>query len=383
MESLSRTELRQLVEVSTWPCVSFFMPTHRLGVETQQNPIRLKNLLRTAEQSLQLRGMAPSETERLLAPVRSLLSDYDFWQHQQEGLAVFRSPELFRFYCLDLRVPELAVVAGRFHLKPLLPSLTGGRRFYVLAVTRNRVRFFQGAPESMRELEVEAAPAALSEAAGNHGWERQIQSHSVGPPQSAQRGTVFHGHGGREEDKKVRLLGYLQRVDKAIRELLGPEDAPLVLACVDYLQPLYRRANTCPGLLDEGVVGSPGRLSAQKLHASALGIARVHFQKRMQEAAERYFQLAHTGAASGDLPETLRGASAGRVECLFVTVEVQMWGHYDPATGEVRIVGEAAPEAEDLLNLAALYTYSAGGTVYAVSAGEVPGGGRLAAVFRY
>jgi hypothetical protein len=46
MKMLNRKELKGLVENPKGPCVSIFMPTHFKGPETQQDPIRLKNLLR-------------------------------------------------------------------------------------------------------------------------------------------------------------------------------------------------------------------------------------------------------------------------------------------------------------------------------------------------
>jgi hypothetical protein len=42
-----------------------------------------------------------------------------------------------------------------------------------------------------------------------------------------------------------------------------------------------------------------------------------------------------------------------------------------------------APGAEDLLNLAALYIIERAGSVHAMTREEVPGGGDLAAQFRY
>jgi hypothetical protein len=38
------------MEIHRGPCVSVFMTMHRSGSETQQDPIRFKNLLREAEE---------------------------------------------------------------------------------------------------------------------------------------------------------------------------------------------------------------------------------------------------------------------------------------------------------------------------------------------
>ncbi|MBE0698970.1 MAG: hypothetical protein IH586_18790, partial [Anaerolineaceae bacterium] len=52
MDILTKAELEQLMRKEQQWCVSFYMPTHRTGVEIQQDPIRLKNLLGEAEKRL-------------------------------------------------------------------------------------------------------------------------------------------------------------------------------------------------------------------------------------------------------------------------------------------------------------------------------------------
>jgi hypothetical protein len=60
-----RADLEALVERQAGPCVSIYQPTHRAGPDTrryaQQDPIRLKNLLREAGQRLATGG----DSERL------------------------------------------------------------------------------------------------------------------------------------------------------------------------------------------------------------------------------------------------------------------------------------------------------------------------------
>jgi hypothetical protein len=49
-------------------CVSIYMPTHRTGAETQQDPIRLKNLLREAEKHLFAKGVSTRDVQEMLEP---------------------------------------------------------------------------------------------------------------------------------------------------------------------------------------------------------------------------------------------------------------------------------------------------------------------------
>ena len=93
MDSLTRSNLIDLIDVEDEWCVSLYMPTVRAGTEVQQNTIRFRNLLRQAEEQLgELRVRVP-DAERLLAPAAAMLDDADLWRQQNDGLAVFAAPD--------------------------------------------------------------------------------------------------------------------------------------------------------------------------------------------------------------------------------------------------------------------------------------------------
>src|SRR5690349_22359680 len=124
--AITREEIRDLLSLQAGrPCVSIYMPTYRSGSETQQNPIRLKNLLRSVQERLVETGMKDTDAAELMTPVRELVDDQNFWQLQSDGLAIFRSPEVLRAYRLPTWLDENAVVENRFHLKPLFSLLSG------------------------------------------------------------------------------------------------------------------------------------------------------------------------------------------------------------------------------------------------------------------
>ena len=68
---------------------------------------------------------------------------------------------------------------------------------------------------------------------------------------------LFHGVGDGAEDRQRQVLQYFQRVDRALREVLVGERAPLVVAAARHRQALYHKANAYPRLLDQGVDGNP------------------------------------------------------------------------------------------------------------------------------
>ncbi len=126
MKIFTRDELRTLTASAQAPCVSIYMPTHRLPTENQQDRTRLKNLIRQAQESLQAYGLRPAEAESLLEPVTRLLGAIPFWKDKRDGLALFIAPGMFRLYQLPTGVR--APGGGGAPVSPqTAPDLSGGR----------------------------------------------------------------------------------------------------------------------------------------------------------------------------------------------------------------------------------------------------------------
>lgn len=383
MKLLSINELKTLVEKPDGYCVSLYMPTIKLGAETQQNPIRFKNLMREAEEQLIKSGLRAQDARDLLQPAQEI-DNYEFWQHQSDGLAIFISKNVFSYYCLPLNFAELVVVNDRFHLKPLLSLLTGDGQFYILALSQNQVRLFQGTRYSVNEIELENVPQSLAEALKYDTTDKQLQFHT-GTPQGGggDRAAIFHGHGAGNEEEKDNILRYFRQVNEGLQELLKNQQAPLVLAGVEYLFSIYKEANTYPHLLDEGVTGNPEDLKPEELHSLAWKIVQPEFEQAQQTAAERYQELAVTGQTSNNINEIVPMAYYKLIDTLFVAVGVQQWGYFTPDENQVELHQQKEIGDEDLMDFAAIHTLLNGGTVYAVEPEAVPDNTPLAAVFRY
>ena len=73
----------------------------------------------------------------------------------------------------------------------------------------------------------------------------------------------------------------------------------------------------------------------------------------------------------------------GQVETIFVPLDIQKWGRYDPENHKVILKQDPAPEDEDLFDFAATQTLLNSGQVFAVPPQQIPGGGEMAAILRY
>lgn len=389
MALLSRDDLDTLLTESYGTAVSIYLPTVRAGQETQQNPIRFKNLLREVEKRLSEREMEAGDVESFLAPLAGLHGDLEFWQHQQEGLAVFLADGFFETYELPVSVEEMAVVNARFYLKPLFTLFRGDGRFYVLALSQKNVRFFEGSRYQLREIELpEDVPHRLEEVVGYQLEEQNLQFHSGtqarGSASRAPRSPIYHGQGGGEQVQKDEVAKFFSRLDKALHDHLPNKNVPLVLAGVEWLLPIYRQASEHQNLLDHGIHGNPDGWSAGELHGRAWEIVRPQIIADRERAAERFGDLIGTGRASNRVEDVVAAAFDGRVDTLFVAQGEHRWGEFDPASREVKVFERQENGAEDLLDFAAVRTFMTGGTVYSLERDRLPGeSGSVAAIFRY
>ena len=385
MDLFRNDELMYLAAITGDVCISIYMPAHRVGYEQQQDPLRLKNLLDETEKHLIEGGMRSPDARAMLEVARELLLDRDFWQHQSNGLAVFIDSNETRTYRLPINFNELVYTGKQFHIKPLLPMLTGDGQFFVLAISQNSVRLLQGTRYTIETIDLGNIPTSMAEALWFEEPERQLQWHtSTQAPQGVgERPAAYHGQGAVENDMKESILRYFQRVDRALADLLQNSKQPLVVAGVDFLLPIYQQANTYPFLVDEGIEGNPDDQSAKALHQRAWRVVEPIFIAKQREAIACYEELSGRGSsqASTELEVVVKAAAYGRVETLFVATGVQHWGIFQD--NSVVIHDHFHDGDEDLLDLAATYTIKNGGIVYVLPAERVPGGWDLAAIFRY
>lgn len=383
MDAFSAGDLKKLMAHRQGPCVSVFMPTHAAGRDGQQDALRLKNLLAQAERSLVEQGMRAPDARKLLEPVRDLPHEPNFWEKRSLGLAVFRAAEVFDRFRVPLELDEAAIVNWRFQVKPLLPLLSVGDRFFLLTLSQNRVRFFTGNKSELREVAIEGLPENMEQALNYDMIHPGTQFRTgVSTGGSGKRGAVFHGQGIERSATKEDLGTYFRMVDAALHPTLREVRIPLILAGVQYLLPIYREVSSYPAIAKEELPGNADHLNSQELHAQALPLIQAWERARRDDAVAKYRQLAGTGRTADQLETVLQAASQGQVEILFVDRDSHCWGAYDNEAAKVRLSDESHPGADDLLDLAASQTLLNRGSVYSLPREDCPAP-PVCAVLRY
>ena len=385
MTILSKTELKALADTQNSPCVSIYIPTHQMGAETQQDPIRLKNQLAKAEEMLTANGTSATDIADMLQPAAELVNNQDFWQHQNSGLALFINPGQFRYYKVPIEFEESTFTSDQFHMKPLLPLLANDGQFYILAASQNKVGLYQATRNSVQPVDLGSTPLDLATALQYDDPEESIQGHSAS--RSSGKGSdgqiVFSGQGSGKDSENTDILRFFQLVADGVHKVLAGQEVPLAFMGVDFLFPLYKRANNYPHLMEEAVAYQPDQLSPEEIRDRAYKLVEPQFQADRKTASEQYGSLRNNNQATADLSMILDAAHNGQIDTLIVASNTQKWGSFDAKARQADFHDEQTANSRDLLDLAASKAMATDAKVYIVDREEVPDKADAAATLRY
>jgi hypothetical protein len=390
MNLFSRAELKTLLEIHEWPCISLYIPTFHAGPQVLGNAVRYKKLLSEAESHIIEKGMSAPKAREFLHEARQIHDDISFWQHQLDGFVLLLAPGIMAHRKLPYPVEEHLAISDRFCVKPILPAFTNNGRFYILALSKSWVRLYRASRYEMTEVELPDVPRSLAEAMKYEDYQKLFTFHQSQGPTTSGGGhaEIRHGSGGETDYEKNEILRFFQMVNPAVQKAVLQAPGPVVLAGVEYMQAIYREADGRLGKMDEWVDGHPESFSIREIHERAWNIVAPVFRQDQISASAAFLELSNrenggNRRAWSDIARVLIAGRDGRVQFLFIPLNSVKWGHFETETGEVRFDDVRKHDSEDLFERAAIETFVTGGDVYAVQPEEMPGRRPIAAVLRY
>ena len=235
MEIISKSEFAELANLKSECSVSVYIPTHRSGVEVneQQDLIVFKNSLQQVRRELQGREFSNAQIDEVLRPGIELLQDDVFWYNLTAGLGVFMARGFFKAVKLPNPVKEELFINNNFYVTPLLPVIANNQHFFLLIFSKQNAKFYRGNAYNLEKIEVEGLPNGMDDVV--HFEEKDGKELFRGGGNLAGAGASFHGHGSGLADEKTYIAKYLKEVDQTLRtEVLANENAPLVLSAREY-----------------------------------------------------------------------------------------------------------------------------------------------------
>lgn len=384
MPILTKNQFENLAKFDNNPCISIFLPTQRIGKDVleEKDRIQLKSQWKKVTEKLKEMGIPSEKISKIGKPLEDLLNDRDFWRHQSDGLAIFLAEGFFEKFTLPVNFEAFTYVSDHFYLKPLIPMFSGNTRFYVLALQLDRVQLYEGNLYSIGEVDVkDLTPSRLEDRVGYDYEQKSLQYKS----QNAATGeTIMHGQGAAERDRKNEILRFFRAIDEGLHEVLKTEKVPLVVACQDYLFPIYQEANTYKNLYGEPVPGNPSDYENMlALHAASLNVLEPHFNKEKENKMTQFREMS-PGRTSTAVSEIIPAIFEGKVDTLFLKNREDIWGNYNEEMASVDVQDEPNSANMSLMNLAAIKVIEQGGKVYLIENEFMPEqNSKMNAVFRY
>lgn len=357
------------------PTVSITLPTHRRGAEIRQGPIRLRTLAARARSALvDDRGLPPEQADALLAPVRSLAEDHRFWQHQDRGLALYAAAGGLQEFRVPLPLAERVTTGSGAFLTPLLPLVEPDHPALVVTVTEGEVKLYAASRSGLTRMgtahDEHDLPRDGAEVLGPSDYENPVQAPPVARPHTGSldisRAQVY---GDSPADRRTRARAELaRRVAVAVQRLAVRTGRPVVVvadakAGGHVAGPLRESGVDVLGTVELNPTGT----TDEDLHSAVSALVAGRLDRDREEALTAFTALRERADARALVApaDVLRAAHEGRVERLLVASGGEVFGRYDPVTGDASTADDLATGG-DLLGVAAARTIVHGGTVHVV-----------------
>jgi hypothetical protein len=202
---------------------------------------------------------------------------------------------------------ELGMVEPQFYLKPLLPVFIYGGNFYLLALSQNKIRFFSGSRDGLREIFLKEILQSLGEASQSPSEEQSLQFHTRAPSIGQKRAAIFHGQGAVMMRPTNELHTFSSRLIKALTSS-GKYPCPLIFDGCGIYFPIYKETNTYPPLREAEVKGNADEKSLGELHRQVWPFVQKEFDRIIEQEKARCEELLGTAMASNDMKTVVLSA---------------------------------------------------------------------------
>lgn len=384
---LNREQFTELANFKDGITISLYFPTNAAGeaVNEQFDLISFKSTLNTVEQNLLARGYDQGSIQNLLKPAHDLVRDDTFWRNLDQGLGIFIGENYFKFIKMPVAPEQQIIIESTFYVTPLIPLLTNNDYFFLLVISKHQVKLFKADAFGMQHIPVEL-PQSIQDVKRLPDLDATTfrRSESGRRANPAAMSGQSHGAGGGNPDGKDNMATYFEAVDDILWEkVFNKENAPLVLAGVEYEIPIYRSVCDYHNVWEKALTGSREHQETKSLYKDARELMEPYFMQRTTKALEQFGNRSATELTSSIVADVIPAAYYGRIAQLFVCTGEQVWGTFDEMTGELVLHDAQQQDSEHLLDNAVVKTLSTGGDVFVLSKDQMPVESCLAAILRY
>ncbi len=366
-----------MMEKGKRPVISIYVDTHIKKPDRLENPIRFKNLVKEARESLKDKEFKGFKD--LFSLFKEMEEDALFWEGATESMAILGDEEECIVYKLPVNVKSLAIVSDSFYIKPLLKSFQSNGRYHVLGLNRDNFVLFEADRYGMTEIPVDPQDATMEGVLGTEKTAPHLSVASIGGDQS-----MYHGHGGAKDERMVDQEKFFRHVDTFVLEQYSKSARiPLILVSPDEHQGEFRKLSKNNYLLDEGIKIDSDALDKKSLYDKVKDVMQERFNKELSERMAAFTEAHAKDLGSDDLIQIGRAIVEGKVASLYLEENTVHPGRFDAQLGTVAQGDLSDPRIGDVYDDMAEVVLSRGGEVLILDRQNMPTGRDIAAVYRY
>jgi hypothetical protein len=370
MGTIAYEELKALARPRENVGISIYMPFNDGTQGDLKNPALLREILESAEGRLLSDGVKPDVVTKLLRPGYDLAANETYWRDKFETLAIFIFADTFQAYKLQFPYEQTLSISRYPYLKPILHDYLTDKKIYVLVLEAGGSRLFKFDKHSYIDITPKELEKSSKEYAAYFQIERESNYHMKRAGSGREKeGIISHGHDNTEQLNKRRETEYAHIIANEVKEIATLENLPLVLAGVKsgFLAPTFRSVYDGTGLIDDYIRVETAPLDIHKLQQGVSDILDNIEKTDDQLKVEAVSNLLGTGFEENDPDQVVKMAFEGRVDTLFVNVEMDIYGIMNVFNDRFEAKVTNNPDDENLTNIAIVDTWSRDGKVFFVS----------------
>ena len=170
--------------------------------------------------------------------------------------------------------------------------------------------------------------------------------------------------------------------DLALQSVLVGQARPLILAAAEPLASMFRSINRYPRLADEGISGSPNRLTDAQIEDAALPVLDHLYTRELKAVTALYDELKPRRATT-DVSYAAHAATAGAIDQLLVDLNSVIPGLVSDIDGSVVYAASDDAETYSVVDEVARRALCTGARVLGARREELPDRAPLVAILRY
>lgn len=367
-------------------CLSIYLPIHVEPPASEQNPIRLRNLLAKAREILDSNDVPAAETDELFAPFDQMIENPETLLANAETLAFFVSDDTATSVTLPFRVSATIHVADRFLIKPLVKLRQENPTYTALCLARGEVRVLRGTRTHIERISVPGMPEEIEDVTRLDDPEKSLQHHASdtttvkGGPGSALF-AQFHGQGLPSDYERSQIERFLREVGKSLDAHLSGDSDPLLIFGVEQNLGLLKALHEIDNRIVLEKQQDPQNWTDEDVRKEAWKLLQPECEKMLVEKLNLLEAARSQDETIDDVSEAALAASTGRLNLVAVAVDTEKPGTCDAESGKVE--QSESPGAGDLLDLIASETITHGGEAIVVESGSLPEGSAVLASKRF